>query len=101
MPKIYKHIIIIDEDSIDENGHANNVNYVQWMQDLEYYFETKEYIFVHAGLNFNNTSPFTDKYSMLWIRDFEVIPEKVGFKKIIHGHVPVSHEFVKAVNQTK
>ena len=32
MPKIYKHKIIVTEDSIDENGHANNVNYIQWMQ---------------------------------------------------------------------
>lgn len=33
MPKICKHKIIVTEDSIDENGHANNVNYIQWMQD--------------------------------------------------------------------
>jgi len=33
MPKIYRHKIIVTENSIDENGHVNNVNYVQWMQD--------------------------------------------------------------------
>jgi acyl-CoA thioester hydrolase len=31
---IYKKTFIIPEDSIDENGHVNNVAYVQWMQDI-------------------------------------------------------------------
>ncbi len=30
----------------------------------------------------------------LWLRDFEVDPKKIGNKKIIHGHVPVSLEFI-------
>jgi acyl-CoA thioester hydrolase len=35
----YTKTIIIPENSIDENGHVNNVAYVQWMQDiaLEHY----------------------------------------------------------------
>ena len=31
---VYSKIIIIPENSIDENGHVNNVAYVQWMQDI-------------------------------------------------------------------
>ncbi|MBK9779321.1 MAG: acyl-CoA thioesterase [Anaerolineales bacterium] len=30
----YTKIIIIPASAIDENGHVNNVVYVQWMQDL-------------------------------------------------------------------
>jgi acyl-CoA thioester hydrolase len=30
----YTKTIIIPENSIDENGHVNNVAYVQWMQDI-------------------------------------------------------------------
>ena len=30
----YTKIFIIPENSIDENGHVNNVSYVQWMQDI-------------------------------------------------------------------
>ena len=30
----YTKIFTIPENSIDENGHANNVAYVQWMQDI-------------------------------------------------------------------
>ena len=31
---IYSKTIIISESTIDENGHVNNVAYVQWMQDI-------------------------------------------------------------------
>ena len=27
-------VIIIPKDAIDENGHVNNVAYIQWMQDI-------------------------------------------------------------------
>ena len=30
----YSKTIIIPKSSIDENGHVNNVAYVQWMQDI-------------------------------------------------------------------
>jgi acyl-CoA thioester hydrolase len=37
---IYSKVFIIPRSSIDENGHVNNVAYVQWMQDIavEHYF---------------------------------------------------------------
>jgi len=31
---IYSKTFIIPENAIDENGHVNNVAYVQWMQDI-------------------------------------------------------------------
>jgi len=34
MPPIYTHEFIVSEGTLDENGHANNVAYVQWMQDI-------------------------------------------------------------------
>lgn len=30
---MYRHSILISQDAIDENGHANNVEYLRWMQD--------------------------------------------------------------------
>ena len=32
--KIYSKTFIIPANAIDENGHVNNVAYVQWMQDI-------------------------------------------------------------------
>jgi acyl-CoA thioester hydrolase len=31
---VYSKTIVIPQSVIDENGHANNVAYVQWMQDI-------------------------------------------------------------------
>jgi len=31
---IYSKTITIPQSAIDENGHVNNVAYVQWMQDI-------------------------------------------------------------------
>src|SRR5688572_30089579 len=31
---VYSKIFIIPANAIDENGHVNNVAYVQWMQDI-------------------------------------------------------------------
>jgi len=31
---IYTHEFIVSEGTLDENGHANNVAYIQWMQDI-------------------------------------------------------------------
>jgi acyl-CoA thioester hydrolase len=31
---IYTKVIIVPQTTIDENGHVNNVTYVQWMQDI-------------------------------------------------------------------
>ncbi len=69
--------------------------YIQWMENLELFVETDDFIAVHAGLNFNIENPFTDARSMLWIRDFEVDSKKIRNKKLIHGHVPVNLELIE------
>jgi len=70
------------------------VEYLEWMKNLEYYIELENFILVHAGLNFEIDDPFQDKNAMLWLRDFEIEQKKIGNKKIVHGHVPVSLEFI-------
>jgi acyl-CoA thioester hydrolase len=30
---VYRHAILVSQDAIDANGHANNVEYLRWMQD--------------------------------------------------------------------
>ena len=30
---VYRHSIVVGRRAVDENGHVNNVQYVQWMQD--------------------------------------------------------------------
>ena len=37
---------------------------------------------------------------MLWVRDYKVKPEKINNKTVIHGHVPVSLEFLHMTIQS-
>jgi serine/threonine protein phosphatase 1 len=68
--------------------------YIEWMRNLEYYFVLDRFVLVHAGLNFKNEDPFADKRAMLWARDYEIVPGKIGHRRIIHGHVPVNMELI-------
>ena len=68
--------------------------YIDWMRKLEFYFVLDSFILVHAGLNFAMNDPFEDKHSMLWIKDYKVDRAKTGNRKLIHGHVPVSLDFI-------
>ena len=71
--------------------------YIDWMRNLDYYFELENYILVHAGLNFRIEDPFKDKHSMIWVRDFKVDFEKTNGRKIIHGHLPEDYSFIDFV----
>lgn len=69
--------------------------YIEWINKLKYYVELDTCILVHAGLNFENESVYEDKYTMLWAKEFDIVPEKISHKKIIHGHTPLSINFIK------
>lgn len=75
--------------------------YIDWMKNAEYYIELEDHILVHAGLNFNIPNPFEDFSSMMWIRNFKVDSNKVGGKKVIHGHVPVEMSMINLFAQSE
>ncbi|MBC3542386.1 metallophosphoesterase [Rufibacter sediminis] len=62
--------------------------YWTFLEELELYVELDDYLLVHAGFDFSLPNPFTDRRSMLWIRDFEVDKTVLGTRKIVHGHTP-------------
>ncbi|HKK10732.1 MAG TPA: metallophosphoesterase family protein [Bacteroidales bacterium] len=68
--------------------------YIKWIEGTQLYLQTEDYIIVHAGMNFTLDNPYEDEHAMLWIKDFEVDSSKIGGRKVIHGHTPVSHEFI-------
>lgn len=74
--------------------HDISEKYINWMRKLEYYILLDSFILVHAGMNFGIENPFSDTHSMLWIKEFKVDMEKTGNRRVIHGHVPVSLEFI-------
>ncbi len=71
--------------------------YIDWLDNLKYFLLTDNFIIVHAGLNFEKDNPFSDKLSMTSLRDFKVDMQKTGNRRIIHGHVPLSIEFIKSL----
>ena len=82
-----------------ESFEAGNIRkipeeYIEWMRGLKYFVSLEKFILVHAGLNFKNENPFEDQRAMLWLRDYEIRPEKIGNRRIIHGHVPVNMDLI-------
>lgn len=82
-----------------ESFEAENIrkipeNYIEWMRGLKYFVSLDNFVLVHAGLNFKNQDPFEDQRAMLWLRDYQIQPEKIGRRKIIHGHLPVNMELI-------
>lgn len=74
--------------------HEIPEKYIAWMRELEYFIALQGFILVHAGMNFSIEDPFDDKHSMLWIKEYKVDRVKAGFRKLIHGHMPVSLDFI-------
>lgn len=68
--------------------------YKNFFSRTKYFIQTGNFIFVHAGLNFEIQNPFTDKYAMMWIRNFSIRKSKIGSKVVVHGHTPKSLNFV-------
>ena len=74
-----------------DNVHQIPEKYLKFIISLPFFFETENYLLIHAGLNFDLEDPYKDDFSMLNIRDMDVDLNKTGNKKIIHGHVPNSY----------
>ncbi len=76
--------------------------HIRFLKSLPYAYILDDYILVHAGLNFNKPDPLDDLDSMLWIRFFDYIPDKVNGRRIVHGHTPIALAKVeKAISQQR
>ncbi len=63
--------------------------YLNFLRRTKFFIETKDFILVHAGLNFTLENPLADKDAMLWIRNFTVDKNYLKAKLLIHGHTPM------------
>jgi serine/threonine protein phosphatase 1 len=77
-----------------ESFEKTDQDYQQFFQSTSHIFKTKEAIYVHAGLNFENKDIYADTHAMLWIRNKPVYPEKLEGKILVHGHTPLPLEQV-------
>ena len=63
MAKIFHYKFIVPEGAIDGNGHVNNVEYVQWMQDIAILHST------HQG---GNTEKYLELGSSWVVRTHQI-----------------------------
>ena len=72
-------------------------SYIPFFESLPLIFVDKDFIFVHAGLNFKKKDPLSDKSAFLWIRDFyDTIDAKwLKNRLIVHGHTPIPLRFIE------
>lgn len=56
----------------------------------------RDFVLVHAGLNFDNDDPFQDREAMIWSRSYDVDPERLGGRRLICGHTPRSLAEIRA-----
>lgn len=69
--------------------HKHYYHHVEFLQNLKYYHETPEYIFVHAGINVNFKDwKNTDHEDFIWIRDQFLKYDHEHPQTVIHGHTP-------------
>lgn len=67
--------------------------YLDFIREMDYYFEVDGYILVHAGLNFNLFDPLEDQRDLLIIRRWYsyIRYDWLGPRIILHGHTPMPY----------
>lgn len=78
-----------------DSVHDIPLSYIQFINNLPYFFELPDFFLVHAGFNFKAERPFEDKEAMLMIRNFPVDHQLTKGKRIIHGHTPTPLHKIK------
>lgn len=75
-----------------KNIHELDKKYIDWFFGLKFFKTTRDFIFVHAGINFNKDNPLKDRRKMLWLRNWyhAINYDWLKSKIIIHGHTPTS-----------
>jgi len=70
-------------------------NHLEFLNSLEYYYITTDYVFVHAGLRPGIPLEKQEKYDFLWIREDFILSDYDFGKKVIFGHTPFLKPFVE------
>lgn len=81
--------IVNEEDSfVKPELHSDLLDkHLEFIQNLDYYVEWEDTIFVHAGVHPEKKIEETDPYELIWIRDV-FHNGYAGEKTVIFGHTP-------------
>jgi serine/threonine protein phosphatase 1 len=76
--------------------------YRDFLGSLPHYILLEGFVIVHAGLNFDTTHPFDDTDAMLWTRSHFVDRQRIGGRRLICGHTPLSRtRLEESLNSSK
>jgi len=70
--------------------------YRNLLHSLPDYILLDDFVIVHASLNFDISDPFADTEAMLWMRECNVDPSRIGGRRLVSGHTPVTREQLTA-----
>ena len=69
--------------------------HLDFFESLSFYYQTDNYIFVHAGLRENISLEMQDPADLLWIREDFVSSDFDFGKRVIFGHTPYPEPLVE------
>ena len=77
--------------------------HLRFLEELPYYREIKNFIFVHAGLDFSLDDPLSNagRTAMLWSRDAKVNSRMIGRRTLVTGHTTQSLDAIQKSLSTK
>jgi serine/threonine protein phosphatase 1 len=75
--------------------------YLYFIKKLPRYCVHEDYIFCHAGLNFDMPNPLEAEDSLIWIRNWykNINYTWLGDRKIVHGHTPTDKKEIENMLQ--
>lgn len=87
---------------LDSDGKIYK-RYLDFVYSLPDYYDTGDFLLVHAGLNFNLDDPLSDRLSILGERRFRDNADisKIGMRRVIHGHQPTSITIIRHLVNSK
>jgi serine/threonine protein phosphatase 1 len=62
--------------------------YINFFDQLEWYFSLEDWLLIHAGFDFEEEDPFRLSDKLVNIRDYSVDLTKTAGRKLLHGHSP-------------
>ena len=82
------------KESIHVGANPIPSEHLDFFDALRLYYETDQYIFVHAGLKANIPLEEQDEWDMLWIREEFIYSDFDFGKRVIFGHTPFREPLV-------
>lgn len=78
-----------------ENGDLIPSDHLRFFASLRLYYQTDDYIFVHAGMREDIPLEAQRSEDLLWIRDEFIASDHDFGKRVVFGHTPFNNPLVK------